>query len=321
MATPEEIRAQRAADAAAAEMARVKFVLKIAGAAFGSLIALIAFFGSYFTVDAGEKGVQTRFGSIVRVAGPGLNFKVPFVDDVTKISTRTETLEWAQHEKNDGRMEAYSHDQQPAEMSVKISYHVKGDPKSVTELYSQFKTTDGLANAVIVPRAAQAIKTTFGQFTAVSVVQDRAKFNARAAQAVQDLIDQGVEGKPIPVIIDGVQIWDIKFSQAYEHAVEARMQAEVEVAKVTQNLERERKNAEIVVVQAKAQADSNLAVATAAAAATKIKGEAEASAIRARSLALQSNPALIELTKAEKWDGRLPTTVVPGGAVPFMSVK
>jgi hypothetical protein len=35
---------------------------------------------------------------------------------------------------------------------------------------------------------------------------------------------------------------------------------------------------------------------------------------------MNKNPALVELTKAERWDGKLPTTVVPGNATPFISI-
>jgi regulator of protease activity HflC (stomatin/prohibitin superfamily) len=296
----------------------VKLIVRVVVGAILGVLLLSLVLGSYYTVEAGEVGVHTRFGSVVGVSGPGLHFKVPWMDSVKSISVRTENINWSRGEKSDSRMEAYSHDQQPAMMSVKLAYHAKSDEQSIRQLYSQFRDTDGVASAVLIPRAAQAIKTTFGQFTAVSVVQNRATFNAKAAQAVQDLVDAGVDGKPVPIVIDGVQVYDIKFSQAYEHAVEERMKAEVEVAKVTQNLERERKTAEIVVVQAKAEAESNLAKAEAAAKATRIRGDAEASAIRARSDALRDSPRLVELTIAEKWDGKLPSTMLPNGTVPML---
>jgi hypothetical protein len=47
----------------------------------------------------------------------------------------------------------------------------------------------------------------------------------------------------------------------------------------------------------------------------------EAAAIEARARALGTNPNLVTLVQAEKWNGVLPTTMVPGSAVPFVSVK
>jgi hypothetical protein len=35
---------------------------------------------------------------------------------------------------------------------------------------------------------------------------------------------------------------------------------------------------------------------------------------------LASNSNLIALTQAERWNGQLPTTMVPGATVPFLNV-
>ena len=46
------------------------------------------------------------------------------------------------------------------------------------------------------------------------------------------------------------------------------------------------------------------------------RGDAEA-----RAKALGTNPNLVTLVQAERWNGVLPTTMVPGSSVPFVSVK
>jgi hypothetical protein len=53
----------------------------------------------------------------------------------------------------------------------------------------------------------------------------------------------------------------------------------------------------------------------------KITGEAEAAGIEARGKALSANPNLVTPVQAERWNGVLPTTMVPGSAVPFVSIK
>jgi regulator of protease activity HflC (stomatin/prohibitin superfamily) len=55
------------------------FWLPVAVVAF---IALYLIFGSFFTVRTAEVAVITRFGKFLRVADPGLNWKVPFFDTV-----------------------------------------------------------------------------------------------------------------------------------------------------------------------------------------------------------------------------------------------
>jgi regulator of protease activity HflC (stomatin/prohibitin superfamily) len=263
------------------------------------VVALITARLSFYTVEQGERGVLLRFGEIVDVAQPGPHFKVPFVDTVRNVSVRTRILDWS----GANVMQTYSRDQQPAELTVRLTYFIKADNASVTELYSQYGSVENYAQAVIAPRAAEQIKTTFGQFNAVTAVQSRQDLNAQSEAAIV----AAVSG---PGELESVEIQNIDFSEAYESSIEARMQAEVEVQRVNQNLERERTNAQIRVVQAEANA-----------AAVRLAGEAEAAAIRARGEALRDNPDLVSLNAVEKWNGVLPTTMPPGSAVPFIELS
>ena len=47
-----------------------------------AFILLYLIFGSFFTVSTSQVAVITRFGKLLRVAEPGLNWKRPFVDSV-----------------------------------------------------------------------------------------------------------------------------------------------------------------------------------------------------------------------------------------------
>ena len=58
------------------------YVLIILG--FASLLV----FDSFFMVQTGYKGVVTRFGKITREAEQGLNFKIPFIENVFKVDTQ-----------------------------------------------------------------------------------------------------------------------------------------------------------------------------------------------------------------------------------------
>jgi regulator of protease activity HflC (stomatin/prohibitin superfamily) len=294
--------------------------LKFVPVAILALIVLSAFSGSWYTINETERGVILRNGAFIGTAEPGLHFKLPFFDNVVLIDVTQRTLHWD----GDSRLSAYSQDQQPGDLVVSVIYHVP--PVDAEKVYKQFTGVDGLENRLIARNVPQDLKSVFGRYTAASVIQNRGKFAADVEEAVKT----GING---PVVIDQVNIEDITFSDAYENSVEQRMLAEIEVTKLRQNAEREKVQAEITVTQAKAQADSQVATATAAAQATEIqakadaerirlRGDAEAAAIKARVEALGSNPdAIIRLTGAEKWNGQLPNTFVPGSATPFVDVK
>lgn len=92
------------------------------------------------------------------------------------------------------------------------------------------------------------------------------------------------------------------------------------VTKYGEIVEQVNAGAEIVRVNAQAQADAQVIKAKARAEATKIAGEAEAYAIRAKGEALKENRQLVDLTTAEKWDGKLPATMTPNSTVPFINI-
>ncbi|MGL4447700.1 MAG: SPFH domain-containing protein [Shewanella sp.] len=269
------------------------------------LILLISLFGSWYTVDQGERGVILRNGKIIGTAEPGLGFKIPVFDSVEKISTQTHTATY-------DALQAYSRDQQPATLKASVTYSVP--PDRVEEVYANFKSIDAMVARLLDRQVPTQVENIFGKYTAISVVQERIKFGIDVTNA----ISQSLKG---PIEITSVQIENIDFSNAYEKSVEDRMRAEVEVQTQLQNLEKERVSAQIVVTQAQAQADSQLARAKAEAESIRIKGNAEASAIKSRAEALAQNQNLVELTKAEKWNGTLPTTVLPNGTLPFIDAN
>lgn len=47
-----------------------------------AVLVFVVGFATFFTVDPEEVGIVTRFGEFTRTANPGLNFKVPFVEQV-----------------------------------------------------------------------------------------------------------------------------------------------------------------------------------------------------------------------------------------------
>lgn len=278
----------------------------IASVAVIALVGLPVILGSWYTIDQGERGVITRFGAVVGTADPGLGFKTPFVTVVTRFPVQTQIIKIED-------TEAYSQDQQPAHMQLSVNYSIT--PSQVVDVYSQFGSAEGLADRLIRPRIQQQVKNVFEHYTAATAISQRDKLNTDIRQALSD----SVKG---PVMIEGVQLENIKFSKPYEEAIEARMTAEVEVQKSAQKAQNEKQLAQITVTKAQADADSQLALATAQAKAITLRGEADANAIRAKGEALRDNPALIQYQAiGNGWDGKLPTSMTPGGALPFIGVR
>lgn len=262
----------------------------------GVLLVVILLLSSFFTIDQGERGVILRTGAIVDLAEPGLHFKLPLIDSVQHISVQQQTQRYP-------KVQAYSRDQQPADLVVSVTFHVSA-PEQV---YSQYGNVDNMLVRLVDPRVFEQVKNIFGQFDAASAIQDRIKLNAEVASAVQ----HAIKG---PLVVESVQIENIDFSTSYEQAVEDRMQATVLQQKALAEKARRITEADAAAYEVKAAAEAQ-------AHAIQVKGDAEASAIKARGQALRDNPGIPSLVTAEKWDGHLPTTMPPGGSVPFLNVQ
>lgn len=95
------------------------------------LFAIGTFFGGFFTVPTAKAAVVQRFGKFVRVAGAGLNFKLPWIDKVvSKVDLRVQQL--------DVKMETKTKDNVFVQIPVSIQYHVL--PDRVYEAY--YKLSD-----------------------------------------------------------------------------------------------------------------------------------------------------------------------------------
>jgi regulator of protease activity HflC (stomatin/prohibitin superfamily) len=95
-------------------------------AAIGWFVIVLVIFGigtlfsGFFTIATAKAGVVQRFGRFVRVAGPGLNFKLPWLEQVVaKVDLRVRQL--------DLKMETKTKDNVFVSIPVSIQFHVLPD--------------------------------------------------------------------------------------------------------------------------------------------------------------------------------------------------
>jgi regulator of protease activity HflC (stomatin/prohibitin superfamily) len=293
----------------------MKFYLSIGAVAVVVIIGLFTIFGSFYTVDPGDEAVVLAFGNPVASEGPGFHLKTPFVNDVRYISMQSHYQDFDE--------ETYSKDQQPAQIKFSVNFHVA--PGGAQQVVTEYTTFDKLNERVLRQKGSAVFKNVFGTVDAQTAIQNRAKLNADFLAALQ----ASIEGSPM--VIESVQIKDIKFSPDYEAAIATKQQATVKVQEQQQLLAQEQVKAQIVATTAKGQSDAAIAQATGAAEAVKlnadaeahaiqVKGDAQAAVIAQRGRALKDNPGVVALIQAEKWDGKLPVSMPPNSAVPFLSL-
>ena len=202
----------------------------------------------------------------------------------------------------DTRLQAYSRDQQPATIAMAVNYHVT----DASAVYSQYGSLANMKSRIINSRAYEQVKNVFGQFDAADAIQKRALLNAEVFAAIRKSVQRS--GGDRQRADRGHHLL-----LQYEGAVEARMQAIVKQQQAEADKQKRIIDADASAYEVKAAADAK-------AHQIEVQGKAEAGAIQARGDALRNNPSLPTLVAAEKWNGVLPTTMVPGNTVPFLNI-
>ncbi len=273
-----------------------------------AIIFFVVFFFAelFYTVNASMVGVVLSGGKISSVSQPGMHSKVPFYQQVKFIDLKS----------NSGsvKTEAYTFDQQNATLKINVIWNFVGT--KAEDIYVNYKGDEKyIYEYVIAPKLIDCAKTIFGQYNAEKVIQKRAEFVNLLNTQFKELMSD------IPVQIRSVQVEDISFSKVYETSVENAMKARADVEKAKAELERVQLESQQKVKIAEAESEAVKKRADAQAYAILKTEEANAAAIRLRGEALRENSEIVRLTVAEKWDGKLPSTMVPGSSLPFIDVK
>lgn len=262
------------------------------------VVLLIVFFGSFGTINAGERGVKTRLGAVVGTAEPGLYFKLPLIEKMTIMEVKTRTINYDQNG-NEGdsfessRLSGASKDLQDVWIGVVVNYHI--DAEKVKDIYSQYKSVENFEANVIEPIIREVVKSTAAQYTAEELVTKRADFGEK----VNFTLAERFTSKN--AILERFSVTNFEFSSAFTEAIENKVTA-------VQNAEAAKNKLE----QIKFEAQQTIETA---------KATAEAQRIQAASLAAQGGQDYVNLKAIEKWDGHLPTQMIPNATVPFINLN
>jgi len=250
------------------------------------LVCLCVFFtlASITKIGAGERGVVLSWGAVSdRILGEGIHFVVPLRDSVKEMDVTTQKIEME-------NVHASSKDLQIVTSQVALNYSL--NPDRVNSLYQKMKYK--YKSRVILPAIPEFVKKTTAQYTAEELITRRqeVKEDLRAALTV-NLAGHGI------TVVD-IFITDFNFSATFNEAIEAKVTAQQKAMEAKNKLE-----------EVKYQAAQKLATATA---------EAEAIRIKAAAITQQGGQDYVNLKAVEKWDGALPTQMIPGGTLPFINL-
>lgn len=239
-------------------------------------------FGLFTVVGAGEKGVVVRLGAVNRVLESGFHLKLPLLEKVVKMTVQTQ--------KEQVETDAASQDLQTVKAIVAVNYNVSGD--KVEDLYRG--TGLDYKSRIIDPAIQEAVKAATAKYTAEQLITQRPLVKEDILASLKSILSS----KDIQV--SDVSITNFDFSPSFNQAIEAKVTAEQQALQAKNLLEQKKYEAEQIVVTAKAQA--------------------EAIQIQAQAIAQQGGANYVQIEAIKKWNGILPTSMIPGATVPFINL-
>jgi len=255
---------------------------------------LIIAVSSFTVVPAGHTGVVMTLGKVSEnVMQEGLNFKIPFVQSVVKMSNKIQVYEVD--------ASAVSRDLQTVSSKIAVNYRVSND--SSANLYKNV----GLdyKSILVTPILQESMKSATAKYTAEELITERAKVGDEVKNTLSDKLNE------YGIYIEKFNIVNFDFSEEFNSAIEAKQVAE-------QNL-----------IKTRTEQDQAIVIAEAEAKEKKIKANAEAEAILATAKAQAEANQLLEESLSEivikyeqitKWNGELPKVTGSNGNFIDMSL-
>jgi regulator of protease activity HflC (stomatin/prohibitin superfamily) len=200
----------------------------------GVILFLTVFFGTWFTVGAGEVGIVTRFGEVERVQESGLGFKIPLVESVSIMNTRVQ--------KEEIDSSAATKDLQDVNAKLALNYSI--DQSTALKIYKELGKE--YKDNIIIPALHESFKAGSAQYTAEELITKRAEAKEKILDVVKGRLDD------YGVVVADLNIVDLNFSDEFNKAVEAKQVAQQQAEKAKQDLAR----IEIEAQQTKTKADA-----------------------------------------------------------------
>ena len=265
----------------------------------------------FYSVPTGSRGVVTQFGKIVGIEGEGLAVLPPW----QKLSIFSIRAEKADIESAEGS----TSDTQPVKVSMTVRYSIATD--KVAEVFEKY-SHDGNLSSYVQTATQEIFKAVTAKYTAPDLISQRAKVSSDINAALREKLSlYGAQ-------VINIDMRNFAFSDSYMHAINDKVtqeQLRLAAENKLKTVEAEQKQK---VAIAEAEAGARKAQADGEAYANLTIAKAQAEALRVQNAALAQNKDVLELrrievekTKAEKWNGALPSSIYAGAPIPFLQVK
>ena len=259
----------------------------------GALCVLFSF--SFTIIPTGYTGVRVTFGQVEeQTLNNGFNFQIPFVQEIVLVNNKQQDIKFYDNPISSETSERNTVNFQ----GITVTYQI--NPQKSAWIFANVTNYEaGLVNESLV---ASAIKTT-SKTLSPNDCTNRSIIEPKAKENIQKSLDEkyGTE----VVYVNKVVINDASFDTEYDEKIAKKQQAQIDYEtqqiENKKNIEKAEADAAVTKTDAQAKADAKV-----------IAAQAEADANKLISDSIDDN--VLRNRYYDKWDGKLPTTIVGSDA-------
>ncbi|GAA5189842.1 protease modulator HflC [Ferrimonas gelatinilytica] len=250
------------------------------------LLLAVLGFTSIFVVDEGERAIVKRFGVIAqnddgsyRVYEPGLNFKLPLLDDVTKMNARILTL--------DAPADRFVTSEQK---DLMVDSFVKWRIVDFGRFYLATQGNQLVAESLLQAKINNGLRSEFGTRTIAEIVS-----GSRDELQREALIQTRSDAKELGIEVVDVRVKQINLPREVSAFIYDRMRAQREAVARAHRSEGQEK---AEVIRAGADARATVIVAEAERQSRTLKGQGDGDAAKIYAEAYNQNPEFYSLLRS-----------------------
>ncbi len=282
----------------------------------GGAAALTVLVGwsNYYSVEPYERVVVTRAGNFQTVSEPGPHFTIPFITKLTWYDLRIVQF-------STDKLNTYTVDNQEVDAIMVVQYVIP--EKEVEYLFTSVGDPKNKLYNMVVDRW----KIEAGKVNVSDIANNRGKLVKEVSAVVKT-----EAARLYHVNVLDVQLFNLDYQESYRtaQAKAATVKTEIESSEGLKTKARiDADTAKIAasglanqaIETARGQSESVRLNAVAEAQRIKVVGESQAAAQELMAKALTSNPELVDLERAKRWNGTLPQNVYAGTPIPFLNTN
>lgn len=250
--------------------------------------------GVKFDLYGSEKGVQAE------VVGPG-KYWLTWNEELYKFPTFTQSVTWKRQEGADESITFQDKEGIQINADVGVSLSVPADKASV--VFQKYrKGIDEVSDIYVRNMVRDAINSETSKMDVEDIYgPGKEKLMTEVTKRVRDQV------APIGINVEKIYwIGAMRLPNTITSAINAKIEATQKAQQRENELQTAKAQAEIAREEARGEADAAIIAA---------KGRSESNKLIQASITQE----LIEYTKAQRWNGQLPTTT--GGAIPMINIK